>query len=167
MRRVFQALAIVAAGVLAAGFFPLHGLEVRGSGGAGRIVLLQRVSPGDTFTLSFIHSVEKSEVTDYFRIDDDYRIILYETEFGSLNTGLPAVASGGETFERTDRGFRLSNLNRPLPEIQMWVHEDYGCTLAMSGRAVNLSALAGNGLLRVTTRRVFLWELLLFRACGD
>ena len=160
MKRLYWTLAVAALLALAAGFIPLHGLEVRESGGTGRVVLLKRVAPGDTFTLSFVHSVEKSEVTDYFRIDDDHRIILYQTEFGSLNTGLPAVVSGGEVFERTDRGFRLSNLNRVLPEIQLWVHEDYGGSFAMDGRVVSLPALAGNGLLRITTRSVFAWELL-------
>ena len=159
-------MAIVAVGALAAGFFPLHGLEVRESGGAGRIVWLQRVSPGDTFTLSFVHSVEKSEVTDYFRIDDGYRIILYQTEFGSLNTGLPAVVSEGERFERTDRGFRLSNLRRDLPQILLQVSEAYGGTLTMRGKEVSLPALAGDGPVAISIERVFAWEVLLwtFRA---
>jgi hypothetical protein len=160
MKRLHWTLAAAALLVLAAGFIPLHGLEVRASGGTGRVVLLKRVAPGDTFTISFIHSVEKSEVTDYFRIDDDHRIILYQSEFSSLNTGLPAVVSEGEVFERTDRGFRLSNLNRVLPEIQLWVHEDYGGSLSVDGKVVSLPALAGNGLLRISTPRVFAWELL-------
>jgi len=160
MKRLHWALAVAALLALAAGLIPLHGLEVRESGGTGRVVWLKRVAPGDTFTLSFIHSVEKSEVTDYFRIDDDHRIILYQTEFGSLNTGLPAVVSEGEVFERTDRGFRLSGLRRVLPEIQLQVSEAYGGTLAIGGTAVSLPALAGNGLLRISTRRIFAWELL-------
>jgi hypothetical protein len=160
MKKIHWGLAVAALLALAAGLIPLHGLEVRESGGTGKVVWLKKVAPGDTFTLSFVHSVEKSEVTDYFRIDDDYRIILYQTEFGSLNTGLPAVVSEGEVFERTDSGFRLSNLSRVLPEIQLWVHRDYGGTLAISGTVVSLPTLAGDGLLRISTRRVFAWELL-------
>jgi hypothetical protein len=160
MKKLHWTLAVAALLALAAGFIPLHALEVRQSGGAWRVVFLTRVAPGDTFTLSFIHSVEKSEVTDYFRIDDAYRIILYQTEFGSLNTGLPAVVSEGEIFERTERGFRLSNLNRVLPEIQLQVSEAYGGTLATGGAVVSLPALAGSGLLRISVQRVFAWELL-------
>jgi hypothetical protein len=160
MKRLHWTLAVAALLALTAGFIPLHGLEVRESGGTGKVVLLKRISPGDTFTLSFIHSVEKSPVTDYFRIDDDYRIILYQTEFGSLNTGLPAVVSEGEVFERTDRGFRLSNLNRVLPEIHLQVSVAYGGSLAMDGTAVSLPALAGDGVLRISPRRIFAWELL-------
>ena len=160
MKRLHWALAVAALLALAAGLIPLHGLEVRESGGTGRVVWLKRVAPGDTFTLSFIHSVEKSEVTDYFRIDDDHRIILYQTEFGSLNTGLPAVVSQGEVFERTDRGFRLSGLRRVLPEIQLQVSEAYGGTLETGGTVVSLPALAGSGLLRISVQRVFAWELM-------
>jgi hypothetical protein len=160
MKRLHWALAVAALLALAAGLIPLHGLEVRESGGTGRVVWLKRVAPGDTFTLSFIHSVEKSEVTDYFRIDDDHRIILYQTEFGSLNTGLPAVVSEGEVFERTDRGFRLSGLRRVLPEIQLQVSEAYGGTLETGGTVVSLPALAGSGLLRISVQRVFAWELI-------
>jgi hypothetical protein len=153
---------LILAGFLAAaaGFIPFCALEVRESGEAGRVVFLKRVAPGDTFSISFIHSVEKSEVTDYFRIDDDNRIILYQTEFSSLNTGLPAVVSEEEVFSRTDRGFRLSNINRTLPEILLRVHEDYGGSLSVRGQDVFLPSLAGNGLLRISTRRVFAWELL-------
>jgi hypothetical protein len=153
---------LILAGFLAAaaGFIPFYALEVRQPGKTDRVVFLKRVAPGDTFAISFIHSVEKSEVTDYFRIDDDNRIILYQTDFSSLNAGLPAVASGEEVFGRTNGGFRLSNLNRVLPEILLWVHEDYGGTLSVGGQVVSLHSLAGNGLLRISTRRVFAWELL-------
>ncbi|MGE5844627.1 MAG: DUF1850 domain-containing protein, partial [Syntrophaceae bacterium] len=96
--------AIAALTLLAAGWIPFHALEVAGNGGSGKAVFVKKVAPGDTFTLSFVHSVEKSDVTDYFRIDDERRIILYQTEFHSLNTGLPAVVSAGERFERTDGG---------------------------------------------------------------
>jgi len=151
---------ILALALAAAGWIPFHALEVTRAGGAGPAVFLKRVAPGDTFSLSFVHSVEKSPVTDYFRIDGDCRIILYQTEFSSLNTGLPAVVSEGEIFERTDRGFRLSGLSRVLPEIQLQVSKAYGGTLAMGGEEVFLPALAGDGPLLISVRRVFAWELL-------
>lgn len=152
--------AIAALALVAAGWIPLGALEVKGDGGSGQVVCMKRVAPGDTFTLSFVHSVEKSAVTDYFRIDDNCRIILYQTEFRSLNTGLPAVVSEGEIFERTDGGFRLSGLKRVLPEIRLQVSAAYGGTLAMKGEEVSLPALAGDGPLLISTRRVFAWELL-------
>lgn len=165
MKRLHWTLAVAALLVLAAGLIPLHGLEVRESGGTGRVVFLARVAPGDTFTLSFIHSVEKSAATDYFRIDGDCRIILYQTEFGSLNTGLPAVVPEGQIFERTDRGFRLSNINRVLPGIELQVSAAYGGTLAVKKEEVFLPALAGDGPLRISIRKMYAWELMT-RALG-
>ncbi len=152
--------AIAAFALLAAGWIPFHALEVTGAGGSGKTVFVKRVAPGDTFTLSFVHSVEKSDVTDYFRIDGDYRIILYQTEFRSLNTGLPAVVSEGEVFERTDGGFRLSGLRRVLPVIMLQVSAAYGGTLVMKGEEVFLPALAGDGPLRISIRKMFAWELM-------
>ena len=156
-------LAVFLAGACA--LIPVHALEVSESGGAGRVVFLKRVAPGDKFTLSFIHSVEKSEVTDYFRIDGDCRIILYQTEFSSLNTGLPAVVSDGEIFERTHRGFSLSGLNRIMPDIELQVSAAYGGTLTMKNQAIILPSLTGDGPVRISIRKVFAWELMA-RALG-
>jgi len=159
MKRLRWASAIAALALLAASWVPFHALEVEGAGGSGKAVFVKRVAPGDTFTLSFVHSVEKSDVTDYFRIDGDCRIILYQTEFRSLNTGLPAVVSGGETFERTEGGFRLSGLARILPEIHVQVSAAYGGTLAVKGETVSLPALAGDGPVRISIRKMYAWEL--------
>jgi hypothetical protein len=139
------------------GFIPLHILDIRDAR-QGRTVFMQRVSPGDTFSLTFVHSVEKSPVTDYFRIDDDFRIVLYETAFSSLNAGLPATISQGQKLTRTDRGFRLSILDQVLPEIQFWVDRQYAGTLRTGGRDVSLAGLAGNTLLQMKLRRAPLWE---------
>jgi hypothetical protein len=151
---------IAALSLVAAGWIPFHALEIREAGGLGSVVFMKRVAPGDTFTLSFVHSVEKSDVTDYFRIDDGHRIILYQSEFRSLNTGLPAVVSGGEVFERTERGFRLSNIRRVLPEIRLQVSAAWGGTLAVGGRVISLPSLAGDGPVRISVQRVFAWELI-------
>ena len=160
MKRLRWASAIAALALLAASWVPFHALEVTGAGGSGKAVFVKRVEPGDTFTLSFVHSVEKSDVTDYFRIDGDYRIILYQTEFHSLNTGLPAVVSEGEVFERTGGGYRLSSLARILPEIHLQVSAAYGGTLAVKGEEVSLPALAGDGLLRISIRKMYAWEMI-------
>jgi hypothetical protein len=155
MKRVFAFLLVGV--LLAVGFIPLHILEIR-EARQGKTVFMQRVSPGETFSLAFVHSVEKSPVTDYFRIDDAFRIVLYETAFRSLNTGLPATISAGQTLSRTDQGFRLSILDRVIPDIQLWVDERYAGALEIGGTDVSLAALAGNTLLQVRVRKAPLWE---------
>ena len=143
--------------LLAVGFIPLHVLEIQDVR-QKKTVFTQRVSPGETFSLSFVHSVEKSPVTDYFRIDDACRIVLYETTFRSLNTGLPATISEGQTLTRTEQGFRLSVIDGVLPHIQLWVNRRYAGVLNIAGKVVSRADLAGDTLLQVKVRKVLLWE---------
>jgi hypothetical protein len=155
MKRVFACLLVCV--LIVVGFIPLHVLEIR-EARLGKTVFMQRVSPAETFSITFIHSVEKSPVTDYFRIDDAFRIVLYETTFRSLNTGLPAAISKGQRLTRTEKGFRLSIPDNVLPDIQLWVDDKYDGALSIGGRVVPLAALAGNTLLTLRVRSVSLWE---------
>jgi hypothetical protein len=151
-------------GVLAAGlaFVPVHALEIKAVK-PGRVVFATLVRPGVTLRLSFIHSVEHSPVEDFFRIDETYRLVLYETRFRSMNTGLPTAAYGAERFARTAEGFRVTNMQRILPAIETWVHRDYDNTLRINGRTLRLPDLAGNTLLRLSVEQIPLGRLLLLR----
>jgi len=148
---------LIVTALLIAGFIPLHVLMIQDAR-KGKTVFMQRISPGESFSLSFIHSVEKSPVTDYFRIDDAYRIVLYETSFYSLNTGLPATISAEQKLTRTARGFRLTIPDRVLPDIQLWVDRRYEGTLKIDGKVVSLAALNGNTLLQMSVRKAPVWE---------
>jgi hypothetical protein len=145
-------LAIATAALIAAlGFIPLHVLqfdELR----EGKPVLVRIVRPGSEFALGFIHSVELSPVWDYFRVDDSYRIILYETTIRSFNTGLPSTLTGEEKLHRERDGFRISGVNRVLPSIDLWVHEKTDNTLKVKDDSLKLYSLAGNTLLRISIR---------------
>ena len=155
MHRVY-ALFLVAV-LIAAGLFPVPILEIRDTR-QGKTVFAQRVSPGESFSLEFIHSVEKSPVKDFFRVDDDYRIVLYETAFRSLNTGLPATLSEGERLSRTAQGYRLSIPDRVIPDIRLWVDRQYAGALTIGARRIPLADLAGNTLLQFKVRKAPLWE---------
>ncbi|MBM4270812.1 MAG: DUF1850 domain-containing protein [Deltaproteobacteria bacterium] len=154
---------LVAASVLVvvvAGFLPVHVLEGTVAGTEERI-FVEKVRSGDTFSLSFMHSVEKSIVRDHFRIDDTYRIILYETAFSSLNAGLPTATAPGETLIREEGTFRIMGMNRVLPGISLWVDEEYKNRLEIGERVIVLPVLSGCSLLHVSIRKAYAWEYLL------
>jgi len=155
MNRVFPLF--LAAFLIAPGLVPVHILEIRDVR-RDQAVFMQRVSPGESFSLTFIHSVEKSPVADFFRLDDDYRIVLYETAFRSLNTGLPATLSKGERLSRTAQGYRLSIPDRVIPDIRLWVDRQYAGALTIGARRIPLADLAGNTLLQFKVRKAPLWE---------
>jgi hypothetical protein len=152
---------IVAAALIAAlGFYPVHVLQIDALR-EGSPVFVRIVHPGNEFALGFIHSVELSPVWDYFRVDDSYRIILYETAVRSFNTGLPSTLTGEERLHRERDGFRISGVNRVLPSIDLWVHERTDNTLKVKDiDSLKLYSLAGNTLLRISIRKACLGEYL-------
>jgi hypothetical protein len=151
---------IVAAALIAAlGFYPVHVLQIDALR-EGSPVFVRIVHPGNEFALGFIHSVELSPVWDYFRVDDSYRIILYETAVRSFNTGLPSTLTGEERLYRERDGFRISGVNRVLPSIDLWVHERTDNTLKVKDDSLKLYSLAGNTLLRISIRKTRLGEYL-------
>ncbi len=80
--RIYIFLAALGAGIIAYSFQPLSFLVVRDKT-TGEEIFTQRISPGEKFKLTYIHSVEKIMVTGIFTVDEDNRIILLETYFPS------------------------------------------------------------------------------------
>ena len=161
----WKALIILAAALTAAfSLIPLHVLEIDAVK-EERPVLVRTVRAGDEFSLGYIHSVELSPVRDYFRIDESYRIILCETTFRSLNTGLPSTLAGGERLIREGDHFRISGMNRALPFIDLQVQEKTDNTLLVGGvESFKLHALAGDTLLRIRIHKTHIWGYLYLKA---
>ena len=89
--KIYIFLAALGASIIAYSFQPLSFLVVRDKT-TGERIFAQRISPGEKFRLTYIHSVEKILVTGIFTVDEDDRIILLETYFPSPGTGLPVEA---------------------------------------------------------------------------
>jgi hypothetical protein len=160
-----KSLVIATAVLIAAvAFIPVHVLQIDALR-EGKPVFVKIVRPGSEFSLGFIHSVELSPVWDYFRIDDSYRIILYETAVRSFNTGLPSTLTGEEKLHRERDGYRISGVNRVLPSIDLWVHERTDNTLKVKDDSLKLYSLAGNTLLRISIRKACLGEYLYLKVC--
>jgi len=125
----------------------------------GHVVFIHIIHPGDTFATRYIHSVELCHVWEFFRIDEQYHIVLYETTFSSCNTGLPVSLAGNEKLHHEGDRFRVYDMHRTVSELSLWVHEQYGNTLKIGeAEAIKLSSLAGNTLLKVTIRQISLPE---------
>jgi hypothetical protein len=160
MKKV-KILVIMAAVLIAAlAAIPFHVLQIDAVK-EERPVFVRIVRPGNEFALGYIHSVELSPVWDYFRVDDSYRMILYETAIRSFNTGLPSTLTGEERLHRERDGFRISGMNRVLTLIDLWVHERTDNTLKVEDiDTLKLYSLAGNTLLRISIRKTRLGSFL-------
>jgi len=106
--RIYIFLAALGVGIAVYSMQPLSLLVVRDKT-TGEKIFTQRISPGEKFKLTYIHSVEKILVTGIFTIDEDNRIILLETYFPSPGTGLPVEARP----DRESGELVLKEINEP------------------------------------------------------
>ncbi|MEJ5230333.1 MAG: DUF1850 domain-containing protein [Pseudothermotoga sp.] len=83
----------------------------------GKIVYSRKVLDGK-FTLTFVHSVEKTPVYELYEIQEDGSLHLYETRYSSLGAGLPSDGEGG--FEMENGLFRVK-VSRVFKEISLRV----------------------------------------------
>ena len=162
-RRIFLAGVFLIAAVLAAGQWVRPGVLRVEAVREGKTVLVVLANPGDSFTLAYTHSVERSVVRDFFRIDEGGRLVLYGTEFHSSNAGLPSALAPGETLSLDDGTFRISGMHRVMDEVSLWVGEAYGNTLTIHGVEHDLPRLAGETLLSIRAGTVTTAGYLFFR----
>ncbi len=133
---------------------PLHVFQIKALR-EDTVLYLERVKPGFRFSLGFMHSVERCPVWDYLKVDDDYNMVTYATEFWSSRTGLPYAAFGDETFRAEGDHFIIENMHRVIPAVNQWVDAEYDNTIRFGdGREFKLASLAGNTLLRMTIERI-------------
>jgi hypothetical protein len=98
-------------------------------------------APDGKFTLSFIHSVQKTPVYEFFRIDGDNKLVLYETKYYSLGVGLPFSEENG-TFVN-DKGEFVLNLTRTFDSIPIRVSPIPNHAISIGGRTYPLLNFAG------------------------
>lgn len=119
---------------------------------ADRVLLRTPVRPGDSFTLSYLHSVAKSRVSGIFEVTPEYMIGVKETAFGSFGPGLPDVKVGDD-YEVKGGVIRLKNLGQTFPELSFFVHPYTEHRLEIGGRALDLSKeVEAGGRVSITVR---------------
>lgn len=131
--------------IISLGLFPAYTLEITENG--NRIFSTQ-IKSGDRFSLSYIHSIQLSPVTENFEIDQDHHIILTDMTFSDHGAGLPYNAFCG-VFSTQNGKFRISNMNMPFSEINLRVGREYDNVFIMGNRTVNLSEKFGDALILI------------------
>jgi len=96
-------------------FFSLsvYTLELR-SFSDSELIFKRKVQIGDKFTLKYTHSVSLTPVWEIFIIDNNYQIVLTETDFLDHGAGLPYAAFGEEKFINEEGKFKIVNMHRTI-----------------------------------------------------
>ena len=140
----------IAAGVLViflAACTPInvHSLDI----GFGQLVITQfpeqkqlgryPLGPDKTFSLSFIHSVSKTRVTDVYEIHAGH-IIQTKEIFRAHGAGLPSSPAepGGLSWEKTKNKFIL-HMERPIPKLVVRTDKLYQNRLTLASGTIDLN----------------------------
>ena len=116
------------------------------------------MAPGDTFSITFIHSVNQSPVTDVYDVTREGSIYLRQTIYYDFGAGVPFDLNEGETLSYAEDGAMvISGIDRELPNFLLFVGTVSDHTLRIGDQEVSLRELCGrNTQLHIT------YELRLF-----
>jgi hypothetical protein len=101
-------------------------------------------SSGDTFCLSYTHSVQKTPVRENFVVNSNGELKLVSTEYKSFGVGLPFLASDGTFTMKQDR-FVLEDINRIFPTVRLRVGPEAKLVLEYAGETIPLYAMLAPG----------------------
>ena len=136
------ALLTVAAVILIKGAFGGKKLVLKDRE-SGKVYAEYRVKEDDVFSVSFIHSVNQSEVTDYYKCDENGKIICFANRFHSFGAGMPESWPEGAVVETTADGILVSNLNIVFDDMTYIVGTVSDHILNINGTDISLRDLCG------------------------
>lgn len=84
------------------------------------LVFFSPLPAGQDFCIRFIHSVAKSPVEEWFKVQGG-KILLDRTVYQDFGAGLPHEASTGQHMAFDDGVVTISGYNMPLPELTVRV----------------------------------------------
>ncbi|MEA2022404.1 MAG: DUF1850 domain-containing protein, partial [Candidatus Caldatribacteriota bacterium] len=113
-----------------------------------KLIFKQRIFPGDEFTLKYTHSVAHTPVWEMFLINDQYQIILIETDFLDHGAGLPYTCFDEEIFIEEDNKFKIKNMSRVIyTPFYHRIGEIRENIFYFNDKVINLSSMLGDKLI--------------------
>ena len=108
---------------------------------------------GGEFSITFIHSVNATPVTDYYDVDGEGTITLLRTEYYGFGAGVPFDLNPGEELSYSDKdgAMVISGINRVIPDYLIFVGTVSDHTLRIGEKEISLRDLCGrNTKVRIT-----------------
>ena len=145
VKRIAAVLILVFAVLAAAFAYQHHGLRlVLSSAKTGKVYARFPVRESDTFSVGFVHSVNKSPVTDYYEIRDD-GIYVVKTVYYGFGAGVQTELEEGQKLEYgSDGSMIITGFDRRMDDLVYFVGtvSDHVLTLE-NGEQVSLRDLCG------------------------
>ena len=111
--------------------------------GSGKVYAAYPVSDGDTFSVTFIHSVNKTPVSDVYEVRGG-SIILSGTVYYSFGAGVPDELAEGEKLSiREDGAMVITGMDKNLDGVVYAVGTVSDHVLELGGEEISLRDLCG------------------------
>ena len=148
------AVVILIFAVLTAAFVYHHrsGYLILSSEKTGALYARYPVHVSDTFSIGFIHSVNKSPVTDYYEIRKD-GIYVVKTIYYGFGAGVQTELDEGQTLEYgSDGSMIITGFDRKMDDLVYFVGTVSDHTLTLeNGQQISLRNLCGkNAMVRIS-----------------
>lgn len=144
-------LTVLVGGLVAAGM-TLQVLTLRNN---DDIVFIRVVRPGETFRLTYLHSVSLTDVGERFAIAADFELVLTETRFKGQGAGLPTSLSGDETLVREGDWMVITGMHRKIPLLYWRVQTPWQDRFRFNnGPEINVSRTVGDALILIQVQKM-------------
>lgn len=160
MKRLLTGAAIVV--IIAASVFIYFILSspclILKNGDTGKTLAVYRIEEGSKFSITFVHSVNKSPVTDIYEIRKG-EIYVVRTIYYSFGAGVQTEIEEGQTLEYGEDGSMIvSGFERPMDNLSYIVGTVSDHILEINGSSISLRELCGhNTTVRfISGRRIFI-----------
>ncbi|MDO5703008.1 MAG: DUF1850 domain-containing protein [Lachnospiraceae bacterium] len=159
-KRIYRTAAVVLITMAAAAavFFYLHsGYRVLTNAKSGAEYARYFVRDGDSFSVGFVHSVNKSPLTDYYELRSG-KIYVEKTVYYGFGAGVQTEIEEGQKLEYGEDGSMIvSGFDREIPDLIYIVGTVSDHTLTVNeGPGISLRDMCGrNAMVRFEYRRMF------------
>lgn len=154
-QKILAAAAILLAAAVGLLLFGNRGSYlVLSNAGSGQTYARFPVEQGDRFSVTFIHSVNKSPVTDIYEVRSGGEIDVVETDYYDFDAGVQTELNPGETLSYgSDGAMQIKNINKALPNLIYVVGTVSDHTMRIGGEMLSLRTLCGrNSSVRFSVR---------------
>lgn len=143
-------------------FLPLFPYFLIIDGESNEILYKTPIKENDQFSIKFIHSIHLTPVEEFYRVDKDLNIQLFELYFDTYSVGMESSLNEGELLELKDGKIIIKNMNRIFPFIDLRVGQVIANhTLTINNDTLELTKVSSPGAyVRIQVKKLSILEIL-------
>jgi hypothetical protein len=131
---------------ISAAAYSLRRLECLTATCGGRLLFAVPISPGESFEITFTHSLNLSPITDVVEWTGE-GLIVRKSIFKTFGAGVPVPSDGigEELVRRADGSYELTGIDKPMDSISILTSSIPNHSITFDGHEFFLLELAGTG----------------------